>query len=358
MTIADQVQAFGSADFYQNYLRAREAVRAMTEVPAERVPASARPVGDRSEQLSKFAYLFDAPPAIIAKIRHHCHLVSGVAAENYKNEKKEKPLYENKLKALRKLDTSNLFVPESRVLGGFGYELNLGLANLETLKTYECTIAMERGGALAGLRRLPERQVVLDIGGGWGGIVYALKTLFPKTCFVLCDVPEALLLSATYLQTVFPGAKVAFVTSEASRFKGGWAAHDFIFVPHAFYQAIAPERIDLMIDSGSPRPVGEGTIQAYVKLAAAKNCPIVYSLCPKTPSGVSAAVEQSYWVSEIPMLLVPHTKLLDGRAPAESAVAARWRKVKDVRAAPAAHLSEDERADIDYKHIVGWKRLG
>jgi hypothetical protein len=356
MTIADQIDSSASDDAYKNYLRAREAVKAMREVPLDRAPEFAWLANDLAEEPSKFAYLFDAAPATIAKLRHHCHLVGGASAESCQKAGENKPLYENKLKSLRSLDTSDLFVPESRALGGFGYEVDEGLVNLDTLKIYECMLAMDSGGAFAGLRRLPKRQLVLDIGGGWGGLAYALKRLFPRTCFVLCDFPEPLLVSATYLQTVFPSAKIAFVTSEDTRIKK-WAAHDFIFVPHALCETIKPERIDLVTSSGFSWAARDGMMQAYVRLAASKRCPIVYSLCPKTSSDARLAVEQFYWSSEIPMLILPFTELGDGQELIESAVAERWRELKDARDDSEAP-DKVNRAGFGYEHIVGWKRLG
>ena len=361
MTIADQAEAFRSEDFYRNFLRAREAVIAMNTVPPERIPEFARPSKDGNEDLGIFASLFDASPAIIAQLRRHYHRLTGIPTDRYRydNEAEERPLFENKLRALRSLDMSDLFVPESPALGGLGYELSAGLANLETLKIYECTLAMDRGSALAALKRLPERQVVLDISPGWGGLAYALKTLLPNTCFVLCDLPELFLFSATYLSTVFPRAKIAFVTPDASELNDNWATYDFIFVPQALYHEIKPERLDLMVDSGSSRPMAGEQRAAYVKLAASLGCPIVYSLCPGAPDDASKIVEQAYWLSEVPMLLVSHTTLLDPRLATDvQAVAARWRKAKSKLLSPSAQTSEGERADIDHKHLVGWKRLG
>jgi len=359
MTIVDQVEAFRTEDFYENYLRAREAIIAMKTVPLDRIPEFARPTDDWSEKVSIFAYLFDASPSIIAQLRRHCHRLIGIETERYRYDKEaeERPLFENKLQALRSLDMGNLFIPEPLALGGFGYDLSAGLANLETLKLYECLVAMELGGALAALRRLPERQIVLDIGPGWGGLTHALKTLFPKTCFVLCDLPEMLLFSATFLPTVFPQAKIAFVTSEDSG-DNNWAEYDFIFVPHTLHQEIKPERLDLVVDSGSSRLVSNAMLRAHVRLAASLGCPLVYKLCSQEPDDVTDIIEESYWVSEIPMLLVPYTELLETPDTDARAVAARWRKTRGTTAGKALLVRNGSKEGGDYKHLVGWKRLG
>src|SRR5262245_34433900 len=173
MTIVHQVAASRDEDIYQNYLRAREAVKAMRELPSDRAPEFAR-LSPHHEEFGRF---FDASPATIGQLRRHGHRLTalGIDPYRYDNETEERSLFENKLKALRSLDKADLFVPESRALGGFGYELSAGLANLETLMLYECLIAADRGGALAGLRGLPERQIVLDVSPGGGGLAFALK---------------------------------------------------------------------------------------------------------------------------------------------------------------------------------------
>ena len=101
-------------------------------------------------------------------------------------------------------------MPESPALGGFGYDIDGRLFNVDTLKFYEVLIGMERGGVLAALRER-ERPVVCEIGAGWGGFAYQFKTLFPRSTYVIVDFPELFLFSATYLATVFPDARLAFV---------------------------------------------------------------------------------------------------------------------------------------------------
>jgi hypothetical protein len=346
-----------SKDFYQNYLRAGEAVKAMKALPSELCPEPARPCSDGNG--GKFAYLQDASQTIIRALRRHYHELTTAASYRYDDEVNERSLFENKLKALSALDISDLFVPESRALGGFGYELSRGLANLETLKVYECALALDRGGGLAALRRLPERQIVLELGPGWGGFSYALKTLFPNTCFVLCDFPDRLLFSATFLPTVFPTAKTALLTSEASELDDAWDAYDFIFVPHALYRKIKPNRVDLMVDSGSS-PVSAELLRAYLRLAASLGCPIAYSLAPGTAIEWNDAFEEFYWVSEVPMLLVPHTRLIESKEAADvQAIASRWRKAKDELASTEGPLEEggNEPASTEFRHLIGWKRL-
>jgi hypothetical protein len=64
-------------------------------------------------------------------------------------------------------------------LGGFGFTIDGDLYNLDTLKFYECLIALQKAGLLGDLTaEQNDRKIVVEIGGGWGGFAYQLKTLF------------------------------------------------------------------------------------------------------------------------------------------------------------------------------------
>ena len=66
---------------------------------------------------------------------------------------------------LRALDKLNLFVPESPLLGGFGYVSDDGLINVDTLKFYEVLIGMQIAAVLPSF---DSKFSVLEIGSGWG----------------------------------------------------------------------------------------------------------------------------------------------------------------------------------------------
>ncbi len=86
-------------------------------------------------------------------------------------------------------------MPESPRLGGFGHRLDGDLVNIDTLKFYECLIALDRCQVLSELREVDRRVTVVEIGAGWGGLAYQFKTLFPNTTYVIVDLPPTLLFS-------------------------------------------------------------------------------------------------------------------------------------------------------------------
>jgi putative sugar O-methyltransferase len=51
---------------------------------------------------------------------------------------------------------------------------------------------------------LTQPVIVVDLGAGWGRIGYVLKSVNPNLVYVICDLPETLMISSTYLPRVLP----------------------------------------------------------------------------------------------------------------------------------------------------------
>jgi putative sugar O-methyltransferase len=366
VSILERIEALRGERPYQNYLKVREAVLAMCALPPERVPAVARPSEYWAEELSRFLYMFDASPLIIEQLRHHTHHLTGIQVYTYRTgaDRKEGAKYLEKINALRALDERDLFVPEARDLGGFGHDVEGKLANIDTLKFYECMIAMDRGGALDALRETRERQVAVEIGTGWGGLAYSFKRLFPNTCYVLIDFPELFLFSATYLMTMFPDAKIAFITDKSSDIEGAWADYDFIFVPNTLQQELRPERLDLAINTVSFQEMTSAQVRAYVALVAGLGCPLFYSLnrgrslFATELTDVHEILGECYALTPVPILSVPYGKMLED----EDMRVEKVRRPKNWRDADAKERAamkariRAEKADMRYAHMVGRRR--
>ena len=121
-----------------------------------------------AEEVDGFSYMFEAPPSVINRLRHHCYHITGELPYKYRSHHSYNSYkYKSKLELLNSLTTSNLIVSEPENLGGFGYEFNGNLFNIDTLKYYECAIALEKSGILDFLKKLND-PVVCEIGAGWG----------------------------------------------------------------------------------------------------------------------------------------------------------------------------------------------
>jgi glycosyltransferase involved in cell wall biosynthesis len=318
---------------YSAYLRVRDAVVAMKHAaPSD----AARPSAYWSEELENIDYLADASPLIVRKLRHHAFHITGIRPYDYRNKDDgRREHFEARLNALCELGGEALLVPESPALGGFGYDIGGRLFNVDTLKFYEVLIGMERAGILGRIRSI-DRPVVAEIGAGWGGFAYQFKTLSPRTTYVIIDLPELFLFSATYLGSVFPNARLAFVTTEQELTASRDA--DFIFLPHTLSASASSLPLDLVVNMVSFQEMTDAQVRRYAAMSAAARCETIYSFNrDRSPyntelTSVAAALKDHYDVEEVRLLDTDYTSAMK-KPPKPGRVA--------------------ERSELGYRHLHG-----
>ncbi len=334
----EQMAARRAAPVYQAYTRVRSQVLGLLALGRNRRLTGHAPSAYWSGELAKFEYMLDASPLIIDKLRHHTHNLTGLHPNHYRQSLgKQRRGFAEKLAALRVLDDAGLWMPEAPLLGGFGFDIEGELVNIDTLKFYEVLIALQLGAVLPDMRQTTHRKLVWEIGAGWGGFPYQFKTLCPNVTYVITDFPELFLFSATYLMAAFPEAKVRFYgeVPPQDTFKD-WRDLDFIFLPDTFHAAVRPDQVDLTINMVSFQEMTTQQVEGYVRRAFELECPFLYSLNRDRSShndelsNVRSIVGQHYWPHQIDLLPVSYTKML--------------------------HEDPDE-LDRGYKHVVGWRRV-
>lgn len=301
---------------YRGYLLVRDKILAMLEnTPAEENTPSAY----WREELAGFEYLFDASPLIIQKLRHHCYHISGLRDYDYRaHHGHQAHFFERKFHLLQKHDPKGaLWVPESPELGGFGFRIGPDLYNLDTLRFYECLIALEKFGFLRPFRETgKEKKIVLEIGAGWGGFAYQFKTLFPRNTYVIVDFPASLLFSATYLLALFPQARALFIEgTHGSCSVPNIADYDFVFVPHFAWERLAFTQPDLALNTVSFQEMTAEQADRYVKKIAEWGIPRLYSMNRdrsrhnKELGTVSSVLEKYYTLEEVRVLEIQASRL-------------------------------------------------
>lgn len=322
-----------AAPAWKNYQRVRDAVLRMNEL-GER-GADASPSKYWREELTNFEYMLDASPMVIDRLRQHTHHVTGLRVYDYRtNRTVARERFVEKLQALRKRGGEEPIVPESRALGGFGFDVDGELFNIDTLKFYEALVALRDGAVLDDLRQASERRLVWEIGGGWGGMAYQFKTACPGATYVISDFPELFLFSATYLMTLFPEASVRFFGgSEPAALFEGWEDVDFVFVPNYWLTELQPPRVDLAINMVSFQEMTEAQVDGYVRRAFDMETPFLYSLNRERSAynteieSVSEIIARHYWPHDISVMPMGYQRMLDA-PPSEN----------------------------DYRHVIGWRR--
>ena len=328
-----RLEALRASPAYQTYLSVR---RHVLEMRAQVAGTGYRPSEYWQEELGRLEYMLDASPLIVDTLRHHTFHVTGLRVYDYRRQRKRyNEQVVEKLRALQALGRPDLLVPEWRGLGGFGFEVDGELFNIDTLKFFEVMIALDKGAVLPEFQGNSERRLVWEIGAGWGGFAYQFKTLCPDVTYVITDFPELFIFSATYLMSAFPDARVRFWGEEpAERTFANWRDYDFIFMPQTALADLRPDRLDLVLNMVSFQEMTQAQVTGYVSHAHELNCRLLYSLNRDRSSynheieSVSAILSRYYWPHEVPVLAIPYTKMMGDR-PSEK----------------------------DYKHIVGWRRV-
>jgi len=358
------------------YERVREALVRMKGSPAAGPRDSSEPSAYWAQELSNIDFMLDASPIIIRKLRHHAFWITGLRAYDYRvQDDARQELFEERLRALAAIGGSDLLVPEPETLGGFGYRIDGGLHNLDTLKFFEVLVGMRKAGILDPLREAAgagpaqagphvphgphvrvdvgagrsrpgsEWPVICEIGGGWGGLAYQLKTLMPGATYVIVDLPELFLFSAVYLQALFPEARL--VLWDGTRDATEWRAADFVFVPNTRAEVVAAMSPSVTINVASFQEMTTAQVDRYGRLAAAAGCPSIYSLNRERSrynnelTTVTEALSPYYELQPITLLDTDYTKAM--KKPS--------RKTDD-----RTSLSQSE--DLSYRHLAGSLRHG
>jgi hypothetical protein len=224
------------------------------------------------EEITGFDYMFSANPVIIRSLREHCHHITGIRSYDYRAHHNHKAgRYLRKLRRLMEIDSHDLFISESPLLGGFGYKTKFGMVNLDTLKFYESLIALSASGCLFSL---PENPCVLEIGSGWGGFAYQYKSLFPKATYICVDLPATMIFSLTYLKNTFPDA--IFCVGLDQFVAENLGEYDFVFLtPDELLQSVL--NVDLVLNMVSFQEMSSANVEGYCNWVKENNAQWFYS---------------------------------------------------------------------------------
>lgn len=365
LNVATIVKEAGEDAAFQHYLHVRPHILAM-------MAANPQTSGSASayweEEMAGFDYMLDASPLLIRKIREHCYHITGIRSYEYRTHHAHAaPPFAAKLEALRKLDTANLFVPESPAMGGFGHRIENMLINIDTLKFYESLIAMNRAGLLDNVRQ--KRAAVLEIGAGWGGFAYQFKTLFPNSTYIIVDLPPTMLFSATYLSSQFPEAKLfIYGRDDVKLLTTHLLDYDFVFIPHYAFPNLAISPLDLGINMVSFQEMTTEQVSGYMRKLAALGCKALYSHNRDRSrhnaqlTSVSELFKNYYQTEEIKVLPVSYTNLNSKGKTAKKSKKKPKGLLGIARAmkhkALAMPLVSGVKCNMfDYRHIVGRSKI-
>ena len=159
-----------------------------------------------SEFCSYFDYMLELPEEYFAKLRLHTYHLTG---DNYQTYYFTEP--GDSLEAWQ-WDMLTDGIPPQYILnepeGGIGFYLADDRFVSRDITIYQRTISsLYRRGVLAELSRR-KKSYVLEIGGGYGASAHHFKNICRNVTYIIVDLPETLLFSASYLSLLNPQKKI------------------------------------------------------------------------------------------------------------------------------------------------------
>ena len=264
-----------------------------------------------AEEVLGFEYIFEASPLIINNLRHHCYHITGEFPYPYRNHHNHNSnKFKSKLELLKSLTDTDLLIPEPKSLGGFGFDINGELINLDTLKFLESMIAIEKSGMKASLEKI-NNPIICEIGAGWGGFAYYYCSLFPKSKYLIVDLPQTLIFSYLYLTELFPNKKVNLFGYESNSLEDC----DFLLIPNTEFHNYH-NSIDAAINICSFQEMTSEQVSNYINKIFELDCKFIYSLNrnmnknnPSLVKTLSDHISEKYQINEIDILKIPYSDL-------------------------------------------------
>lgn len=113
-----------------------------------------------------------------------------------------------------------------------------------------------------------KKNIIVDIGGGYGGLARLLKHFSNKSTLIIFEVPEATILAAYFLKKNFPNAKIghAIDFQDIDQINEDLIRqYDFIILPEPNIEKISDDTVDLCINTISLGEMTNNTQDNYLK---------------------------------------------------------------------------------------------
>lgn len=207
-----------------------------------------------SDFCSYFDYMLDLSEESLSRIRLHTYHLTG---DNYLKYYFHAPENFMKTSGLNNLTNE---LPSEYVLnepeGGIGFHLENGrFVSLDIVRYQRAVSTLYRYGILSELvKDNGRRNLMLEIGSGYGGMAHHLSKICGNTTYILVDLPETLLFAASYLAVLNPHKKMYMYHEndyETILQPGAIESWDFVFIPNYRIEALVRLRYDLVINMAS-----------------------------------------------------------------------------------------------------------
>lgn len=155
---------------------------------------------------------------------------------------------------------------------GIGYSLGNGkLVSYDSFRFQANLDLFRRHGLISSANKDPQRKFVLEIGAGYGGLAHHLSSIQKNVTYVIVDLPETLIFSASYLSLHNPGKRI-YVYDQSS-FAGlvksdDFKSYDFVLIPTYKLDELRGLKFDLVINIGSLQEMRIDQVNTYLDFIA------------------------------------------------------------------------------------------
>ena len=114
---------------------------------------------------------------------------------------------------------------------------------------------------IAVLLRKKANPVILELGGGFGGMAYYCLRDIPNVKYICVDLPENAALQAYFLKSYYPNKQIRL-------FGEDFESNDFdaLIIPSYGFESLSENSVDLSFNSYSLAEMGKETIENYIRL--------------------------------------------------------------------------------------------
>ena len=240
------------------------------------------------EGISVFRYLMNLSPEDFINIRFHTGLINGDSWVYWHPFPEPNPEEEaNKLGYTRMIQDipENLWVGEAptphlpRPLG-VNYKGHIINSNIVRFQT--CISSLYFSGILSWVTQSKERQIIIEIGGGYGGLAHNLKGILKDhVTYIIIDLPEMFLFQGAFLKVNNPEKSIYIYNPysfDKLLFSKNIFNYDFILIPNYALEKLAfIENIAIFINMQSFQEMTRSQVQEYLNFAAARVTGCIYS---------------------------------------------------------------------------------
>ena len=124
-------------------------------------------------------------------------------------------------------------------------------------------------------------RLMVDIGGGYGGLARLLKLSRPGLRVVLLDLPEVNAIQTYFLSRAFPEAKVLGLSDvfDSGSIDAGRLDFDFLVLPGQLFERLRPFSFEAVVNTRSMMEMDLSTVDFYVRQIQEKLAPGGFFYC-------------------------------------------------------------------------------